>query len=364
MHRRSGLIFSFCCASLATWTPFTHAQTTLPPAQVDAIERAVHDDVATSHRVGLSIAIVRGGHVVLARGFGHADLEHDVPATADTVYRLASISKTFTAVAAMQLVDDGRLDLDADIRTILPEFPEKRWPVTARQLLGHLAGIRHYRMGEIWSTEHYADVFRPLDIFRDDALLHEPGTKFLYTTYGYNLLGAVVARVAGKPFLTVLREGVFEPCGMRTIRDDHVSRLIPHRARGYRIDRHGDLWNCVHVDTSNKIPGGGLVADVHDLARYAIALMDGKLVADSTRTLMWTPGRTTDGNSTHYGLGWSVRRREGRKEVLHTGGQPGTSTALLLVPEQRAAVVALSNLEDAGTLPLARRIVDIVLGED
>lgn len=338
----------------------------LPAATVARIEAAVRDAMAKQNIPGLSIAVVTGGRLRWATGYGRADLENDVPATAKTVYRLGSISKPITAVAVMQLAEKGKLDLDAPIQKYVPTFPEKPWPVTARRLLGHLAGVRHYSGGpsEFNSTRHYTDLTATLGIFKTDPLRHEPGTKYLYSTYGYSLLGAAVEGAsAGTPFADYLRENVWKPAGMDTLRVDDVFALIPHRAQGYRKAlADGALQNSPLADTSNKIPGGGLCGTASDLARFAIALMeDNKLVSAQTRARMWTRQKTSDGKESVYGLGWALGERNGIREVHHGGAQQRITTFLYLLPEKKTAVAIMTNLENAQIRDLARAIADTAL---
>ena len=186
----------------------------IPRSRLEAIEGAISSEMARQGIPGLSIAIGQGGSVRFTSGYGLADLENSVPARAATVYRLASISKPMTAVAALQLAERGALDLDAPVQKYVPAFPEKAWPVTARQLLGHLGGVRHYRDDEPTNTRPYESLDDSLAFFKDDALVAEPGARFVYSTYGYNLVGAAVEGAAGKPFVEVLKEGVFAPAGL------------------------------------------------------------------------------------------------------------------------------------------------------
>ncbi len=331
-------------------------------ARLAEIERAIRAEMERQKIPGLSVALVTEHRLQWAKGFGYADLENSVPATERTVYRLASISKTITAVAAMQLVERGKLDLDAPIQRYCPAFPEKPWPITARHLLAHTSGIRHYkRPEEITSTRHYTRIVDTLEIFKDDPLEHEPGARFTYTTYGYNVLGCVIEGAAGVSYMEYVRENIFTPAGMESARDDDVFAIIPHRAQGYRRTPDGALQNSPLADTSNKIPGGGLCATVLDLARFAIALQRGMLLRRETLAQMWTRQKTRDGQETSYGLGWSLAEYRGRREVFHTGGQPRVSTLLYMRPEERLSVVLLSNLEGARLIELARRIADLAL---
>jgi len=311
---------------------------------------------------GLSVAIVTDHQLRWSNGYGMADLENFVPAKAATVYRLASISKTITAVAAMQLAEKGKLDLDAPIQKYCPAFPEKPWPITTRQLLSHLGGIRHYKSPEeVGSTRHYNNLVEGLEIFKNDPLLHEPGTKYSYSTYGYNVVGCVIEGASGMKFVDYIRENIFKPAGMDRMRPDDVFEIIPNRAQGYRKTQSGELRNSALADTSNKIPGGGLCSTVEDLAKFAIAVQKGLLVKKETLTQMWTRQKTRDGQETSYGLGWSLTEHQGQKEVWHTGGQPRVSTILYMRPDQRLAVVLMSNLEGARLTELARQIADLVL---
>ena len=309
---------------------------------------------------GISCAIAVGDALPFAAGFGLADVENDVPATPRTVYRLASISKPVTAVLAMQLAEQGELDLDADVATLVPQWPAKPWPVTTRQLLAHLGGVRHYA-GEGESTRRYATQTEGLVRFAADPLRHEPGTKYLYSTYGYNLIAAVVEAKTAQPFAAVLRERIAVPAGAPTLQDDDLRRIVRHRAQGY-VRQRGELRNSALMDGSYKLGGGGLCASAEDLARFAQALMAGKLVQPETLAAMWTRQRTNDGKEIGYGLGFNVRREDGRLVVAHSGAQSRVSTMLLLLPEQRIAVAALCNLEGVRLSALAKELALLAAG--
>jgi CubicO group peptidase (beta-lactamase class C family) len=289
-----------------------------------------------------------------------ADVENQVPATADTVYRLASISKMLTAVAAMQLVEQKKLDLEAPIQKYVPGFPEKQAPITAALLLKHQSGIRHYKGDEVRSIVFYSRVGEALKIFQDDPLLFAPGEKFSYTTYGFNLLGTAIEGASGADYVSYVQEHVCRPAGMLTIQPDNPSKIIPHRAAGYRMKtpaKDAELLNDFAVDVTNKIPGGGWCSTPGDLARFAIALMDAKLVSRETLEQMWTVQKTADGKNTPCGLGCFVAKMDGERIVSHSGGQPKVSTFLLLMPGKRQAIALMCNLRDAPLEPLARELV-------
>jgi serine beta-lactamase-like protein LACTB len=335
----------------------------IPRARLEAIEAAISSEMARQGIPGLSIAIGQGGVIRFTNGYGLADLENTVPAKASSVYRLASVSKPMTAVAALQLAERGALDLDAPIQKYVSAFPEKPWPVTARLLLGHLGGVRHYRDDEPPNTRPYGSLTESLAFFKDDALAAEPGTRFVYSTYGYTLVGAAVEGAAGKPFIDVLRENVFAPAGMVGARVDDVASLIPNRAQGYVRLPSGELRNSALADVSYKVPGGGLCATASDVARFGMALADGALLKKETLALMLTSQKTREGRPTSYGLGLNVSAPGRRREAWHTGGQERVTTLLYLQPDSGLVVALLSNLEHASLTDLARRVADLVTAD-
>lgn len=331
----------------------------------DAIRTAVLEEMGRSGIPGLSLAVVDGGRLRFEDAFGFSDVENGVLARAETVYRLASVSKPMTAVAVLSLQEQGLLDLDTPVWRYCPDFEEKPWPVTARQLLSHQGGIRHYNPGEPVLTRHFESFAEALALFRGDPLVHEPGTRVQYSTYGYNLLGCAAAGAAGKPFMALLRDAVFGPAGMSSTGEDDVRAIVPHRAQGYTRDADGRLWNSALADMSYKVPGGGLGATAADVARFGSALGSGRLLSPDTLRAMLTPQPLRDGRPTGYGLGLAVGERDGRKEAWHTGGQERVSTVLYLdldrgVPRGGRAVAILTNLEGVQPriLALARRIAD------
>lgn len=334
------------------------AQSPLAPARVAAIESAIAAEMSRLNVPGVSAAVALDHELRWSAGFGRADIENNVPATSSTVFRLGSIAKTITAAAALQLAEKGKLDLDAPVQKYVPSFPVKPWPVTCRQLLSHVAGVRWYVDDEMDSTRHYRTVTDGLVLFKDDPLAFEPGTAFLYSSYGYNLLGAAVEGASGTSYLDYVRRNVFEPAGMERAQADDVFAIIPNRARGYQKASTGELRNSALADTSNKVPGGGLVATAEDVARFAMALQGGVLLQKDTLARMMTRQTLRDGRVTGTGLGLFLAERDGVREAWHTGGQPQVSTVLYMQPERKIAVVLLTNLEGIGPvlLDLARQI--------
>ncbi|MCI0487129.1 MAG: beta-lactamase family protein [Blastocatellia bacterium] len=351
----------------------------LPPDAIKKIEEVVRQEQARQKIPGLSVAIAVDNKLRYSKGFGMSDLEHSVPAKANSVYRTASIAKSMTATAVMQLAEQGKLDLDAPVQKYCPSFPEKQWPVTTRQLLGHLGGVRHYaKPGEASGTAHYDTIAESLALFKDESLLHEPGTKFTYTTYGYSVLGCAIEGASGMTYEDYMRERVFKPAGMNETGLDNFRLVIPNRSRGYmKLDQQtynrlpeavkrqakvDGIYNASLHDTSMKVPGGGIVSTAEDLVRFAITINTGALVKRDTLDQMWIRQKTKGGEETNYGLGWGVgETNEGHKVVSHSGGQAGTSTLLVLIPEKGLAIAVMSNLERASLGSIIQQIRNILL---
>ena len=344
---------------VGTWAPATaSAQSNGTPATAptplryaDVIEEAralLGADLAERGYPGIAIAVSVDGETVWSEGFGYANLEHRIPMLPSVKFRVGSISKSMTAAAVAKLVEAGRLDLDVPIQQYVPSFPEKAHPITTRQLGGHLAGIRHYQGTENLIRDAYPTVLDGLSIFADDPLLHEPGTAFAYTSYGFNLISAVVEGAAKQPFLDVMREAVFRPVGMHDTVADFVTPIIPGRTSYYVRDAEGRVVNAPFVNNSYKWAGGGFLSTTEDVLRFANAHLDDGFLSEASRELLFTEQRTRDGEAVGYGFGWFIRERDARRRLLsHSGGSVGGTSLMVMEPETRVVVVGLINLTRA-----------------
>jgi len=349
----------------------SHAQDSkLPAGQREQIQVAISKFMSANHVPGLSAAVVENGEYLWSDGFGMADLENSVPATSLTLYRLGSISKPLTATGAMLLWERGKLDLDVPVQRYCTAFPQKPWVVTTREVLGHLAGIRHYHQDappddpELANTKHFDDpIAAGLKFFAGEPLLFQPGTKFNYSTHGYTLAGCVIEGASNEKYADYMRENVFLPANMvRTQQDDRYT-VIPYRTRFYSLDKSGRVINADFLDSSYKLPGGGLLSSADDMARFEVALLNDQLLHRATRDAMWTPQKDADGKQNGYALGWGNGNKGGIATVGHTGSQQGTSTAMALAPGLRDGVIVLANMEDADTSALASELLKIVIAK-
>lgn len=346
----------------------TFAQT-LSREKIKQIEQLITAKMSKDRIPGFSIAIAQDGKLIWANGYGIADLENFVPAKAVTAYRSASVGKPITATAVMQLAEKGKLDLEAPVWNYCKVFPPQKWTLTSRHLLAHMGGIRHYgganAEAELYSTKRYKSVVESLEVFKDDPLSFEPGTDYLYSTYGYNVLGCVIEGASGKSYMEYLRENIFEPSGMLNTRADDPFAIIPNRAGGYEINERGELQNSRFIDMSNRLPAGGFLTTAEDLALFAAAVMKYKLISQETFELMLAPQKTKAGKTLEYGLGWGLFPGEdwyGEREAFHGGQSPQVSNVLYLLPARRFAVAIQTNLEGVPERTgLAAEIAKIIL---
>ncbi|RKH29654.1 serine hydrolase [Corallococcus praedator] len=337
--------------------------TEFPPEVERALDALVRADLKQGPTAGLSVGVMRGG-LRWMRGFGYRDLGKKLPATERTTYRMASITKSFTAVAVLQLAQAGKLDLDADIRTLVPEYPVKQWPVTVRQLLGHLGGVPTYDSPSAGNNTKSVSTREAIGMFAERPLVSEPGTRYLYTTWGFNLLGAAVETASGQSYREYLRDHVFGPAHMTHADLDELSTRDAQHAVGYRV-AGGALKPSRFLDVTSRFAGGGTRATVEDLLGFARAVLDDALVTRETMGRMQATMVTRDGRITDYGMGFATYPLRGHYIVAHAGGQPETTTLLVLLPAEDTAIALATNVEDEAKRlrRLSLRLMETVLDE-
>ena len=331
-------------------------------AVIEDARRLVRMDQRERGYPGIAIAVSVDGETVWSEGFGYADLEHRVPMWPSVKFRVGSVSKSMTAAAVATLVEAGRLDLDVPIQRYVPSFPEKPQPITTRQLGGHLAGIRTYEGDENFIRDPYQSVVDALDIFRDDPLLHPPGSAFSYTSYGFNLISAVVEGASGQPFLDYMADAVFRPLGMRETVADWVTPIVPGRASYYVRNDAGQVVNAPFVNNSYKWAGGGFLSTTEDVLRFANAHLRDDYLSKASRKTLFTEQRTDAGEGVGYGFGWFTQQDDaGRRLLSHAGGSVGGTSLMIMQPETRVVVAGLINLTGANNevvREVLRRFID------
>lgn len=294
---------------------------------------------------GLSAAVAIDGALVWSAGFGFADAERAIPASATTVYRVGSVSKVLTVGALLKLVESGDVDLDADIRTYVPEFPDKGTVITTRQLAGHLSGIRHYRRGESReATKRYTDVIEALEPFKDDPLVRQPGEQWSYSSYAWTLIAAVVQRAAGQPFQKYMRTALFEPLCMKHTDVSDPTETVDGLTAFYD---HGEP--VVRTNISHIWAGGGFLSTAEDLATYGSAFLpQSNFFSEETLRLVAANQRDASGEEIVHSIGWMTDRRSNGEHVLYHGGTILGGHSVLYVEPANNVVVAILANEAAG----------------
>lgn len=349
----SRTIFLLACACIVGATASAQmgtspAQAVQPYAEARAHARKIGNELLARGIPGLALAVAVNGRLVYAEGFGYADLEERVPAWPTTKFRIGSTSKPLTAVALMQLVEQGKVDLDAPVQKYVPSFPDKGAKITPRLLAGHLAGIRHYKDDEFLIAKHYDSVLEGLKIFQDDPLVAAPGTKFSYSSYGFNLLSAVIQSAAGENFISYMQEHVFTPLGLVDTLADQNRPIVEQRSRFYEREKDGTLDNAPYVDNSYKWAGGGFLSTAEDLVRFGSALLRPGFLKPESLRLLFTSQKTVSGQETGYGMGWFVgKSQSGQPIYQHAGGSVGGTSQLIIYPDSGLVVALVTDLGDA-----------------
>jgi CubicO group peptidase (beta-lactamase class C family) len=328
-------------------------------APLDSVNRYVLSELARQKIPGLSLAILRGDRVVLARGYGLANVELRVPASDSTIYQSGSLGKQFTAAAVVRLSEEGRLSLDDAITKWLPEGRGVWDSVTVRHLLTHTSGMAEYTDSTFDLRKDYTEQelvrfasSRPLD-FR-------PGERWSYSNTGYLLLGAIIRRVTGRFYGDVLHDILFAPLGMRTTRIISEADIIPNRAAGYQLVNR-ELRNQEWVSPSlNTTADGALYFSVKDLTKWAVALNHRRFPSAPGLQQAWTPVRLNDGGTYPYGFGWDLGDQRGHPRIGHTGAWQGFETAIFRYPEYDLTVIALANLAESVPAAIIQGVAGIL----
>ena len=336
---------------------------------------------------GISVAIADEHGVLWARGFGYSDLENRVPMSEKTRLRIGSVAKVLTAAGLMRLYEQGKIDLQADVRSLVPSWPVRHATINLAQLTSHTSGIRHYEGAEFMSNVVYESGEQGLTIFKNDELLFTPGSELSYSTYAWTLISVVMEkaeRQAGgqRDFRQIMQQEVFTPLGMTGTVFDDGAPLIEHRHRPYTVS--GDsLHNAPAVNASYKYAGGGFLSTPSDVVSFAVAHTDSGYLQADTLKMMMTPPQLDDGTKGRYGIGWAVgfdnyiqRASENMEEnaeyinimqshpnsVMHGGGSVGGITMMILCLEHKRAVAVVKNVDgdqSVNVMQLALKTLDL-----
>jgi CubicO group peptidase (beta-lactamase class C family) len=365
MQRKFGLILVITVAAAVSFLSAATASVwTGRAAGIEASVDGLIRPLAEKDMIGGAVLIAKGEKFILEKAFGFADRGSLVPNTVQTPFRLASVSKSLTAVAVMQLVEKGKLSLDSRLESFLPGFPNGD-RITIEHLLGHRSGIPSdvYLKGFAEKSIQGISLNEAVDWIRKEAQPRfEPGTRFDYSNSGYLLLTAVVEKVTGRPFERYLAENLFSVAGMKSSGLDSLANASPLRAKGYSRNDKGEVVDCPYRDPSFGWGCGALYSTVGDLFRFNRALVDGRLLSEGSRRMMWTARSDTTWNN-RYGFGWFIQDLDGSSSIVALGSTGGYVATLRYFPEEDVVVAVLLNHDFMLYSELFEEISRIALGK-
>jgi CubicO group peptidase (beta-lactamase class C family) len=357
---------AYAAALLASALATTAAHAQDNRALVRYIDSVANAAIVEKRTAGVSIAVVKNGKPILVKGYGFADLENDVPATAGTVYRIGSVTKQFTSAAIMRLMEQGKLSLDDTLQKFLPNVPSQGNHVTIRHLLTHTSGIRSYtNLGPKWARVMRIDLVPDslVALFANEPYDFKPGDAYRYNNSGYFLLGMIIEKLSGKPYGQYLKDEFFTPLGLKGTLYCDQAPLIKHRAQGYApLPNNTGFTNAEPLSMTQPYAAGSLCSTVGDLVTWTQALSSGKVVSPASYKLMTTPGTLNDGKPMNYGFGLGVGTLAGHRQVSHNGGINGFISELHLYPDDSVITVVLTNTGALTAIELERRIARRTLG--
>lgn len=307
-----------------------------------------------------SILIARNGSTIFSKGYGMANIELNVPNSPKTVFKIASLTKQFTAMAIMQLQERGKLNVNDAICKYLEDCPKIWHPITIRQLLTHTSGIPNFSSLPDWDEKLSIQPYTQADfvkIFRDLPLLFSPGENFKYSNSGYYLLGLIIEKTSGKSFESYLRENIFAPLGMKNTSLYNPRPLIPNMATGYYWSLNSFV-NAPYHNSTSSFANGGLISTTEDLLLWEQALYTEKFVTRKSLDEIFTP------NKKDYGYGWIIEKKFNRKSFYHSGSFNGFSSFILRFPDDKVAIIILSNSDETSATKAAMNLAAIVFGEN
>jgi CubicO group peptidase (beta-lactamase class C family) len=353
-------------APIAALLLLFHAAAVAQPVPTEAQLDAVVASYFKPNEPGAAVLVMRDGKPLLRKGYGLADVELGVPIQPDHVFRIGSITKQFTSVAILQLVEQGKIKFDDPITKFFPDYPTQGKTITIEHLLTHTSGIQSYTGKDNFISGIRNDLtpLQLIDTFKNDPMQFAPGEKYAYNNSAYVILGAIIEKITGQSYADYITANVFAKAGLTQTYYDDPIRIIPKRVGGY--DKSGDKpRNARYVSTSIPYSAGSILSTVDDLAKWSEAVTAGKLVSLDLLKRAWTPYKLTSGEPTAYGYGWHLNDLLGSRVIAHGGGIMGFSAHAMWMPDEKVFVSVLSNTEDTpiSTEYLSRRLATYALGK-
>ena len=326
----------------------------------DAIDTLVEGRMERGSWTGVALAIKRGADLD-CRCYGYADLEHSVPVTKDSVFRIGSLTKQYTAALVLKLSEGGQLSIDDEITDYLPDYPVEGRKVTIHHLLAHTSGLPNY--GSLPEVRHRPHNLSPQEIaekVKNLPIQFEPGERCVYNNFGYHLLGLIVEKVTGTPYRTCVKEYLAEPLGLKNTLYLDNAPVVANRVKGYSL-HDGRLTNALHLNINLPYAAGAIGASIKDLVGWQTALNEFQLLNKSSIDMMRTPIPLSSGKSNVYGYGVAVANLDGSPKITHTGGINGFASVLSYYPDDGLTIAVLVNTQPSNPWAVESEIARLVL---
>ena len=365
MNRNHGLGIALLLTLIAAAPARSQKAATASTSDLTTSMDKVAADIYQPAAPGAAIIVVKNGQVIFRKGYGMANLELNLPIEPDMVCRIGSLTKQFTAVAIMMLAEQGKLSLQHDVTLFLPDYPTHGKTIRIEHLLTHTSGIREYT-DKLWPARMREDLKleRLIDVFKNDSLGFEPGTKQFYSNSNYVLLGAVIEKVSGTDYRRFIDDSIFKPLGMQHSYYEGIQEFIPNRVSGY-VKADDRYFNAPYFSTNQLYAAGALCSSVDDLALWDAATYSEQLLERSSWERIFTAYKLAGGDLSDFGFGWAISSFQGRTIASHTGGVPGFTAYALHMPADRVYVAILSNDWRAPIQPefVGRRLAALAIGK-
>ena len=348
------LLFSFLCHSQEVLVKKT--------TQIDKAREISKAFLTSEYIPGMAISVSKNDEIIWSEGFGYSDIDLKKKVDPSTTqFRLASISKPITAVGLAILADKNELNFDESLYTYMPNYPKKKFDFSIRQIGGHLAGIRHYKGQEFISNKKMS-IQEGLGVFKNDPLIHPPGSKYQYSTYGWNLLSAVIEEITQKDFTQFMTEALFVPLKMQNTTLDLSDREMPNRSKFYRKTYQNTIIQSPTVSNEHKAAGGGFIATSEDLIYFGNEIIDPKIITKESLKELLKAQETNDGKSTNYGIGFGVGKSNLNTPLFsHSGGGAGATTLLLIYPEEEVVIAIVTNLSQVAIREFGKKLESVFI---
>lgn len=342
----------------------TYAQAPATNGKLAATFNAELEKAFKPNEPGAAVIVVKDGQVIFRKGYGMANLELGIPIAPDHIFRIGSVTKQFTAVAILMLMEQGKLSLSDEITKYLPDYPVHGHKITVEQLLTHTSGIKSYTGMPTFVQQMRKDLSlnELIDSFKNQPMDFAPDEKWNYNNSAFVMLGAVIEKASGMKYADFVEQQIFAPLGMTSSFYDSTSRVIPRRIPGYEKNANGYV-NAEYISMSLPHGGGSLISNVDDLAKWDTALYTEKLVKQESLKRAWTSYKLKDGRPTKYGYGWGVSTLEGMRMITHRGGINGFTCEAVRLPEVRVYVAILTN-RGGGVGNLAQKLAVLASGKE